>query len=484
MKKIKYNLPIDVINQIYNNEELILRTLETLKYGKTQSTQKHYVYRKEEFLYFAYTRNELKHLTFLGANKLQQINYLSTKHKVHMYKQLMSILKLKDYFNDSEQIEMIREVKVKKTKSKSKSTKTISASKAIEDELIDENNKFEIGCNVSFNKNEEYFEMFNDILRITNNQIKKLQRDIKKTNNKIKLQKLNDKLDGKKKLRKSIRNANKDNFFNDLNPFHHFASRRRQTKLSTIKKEFRNFILINGEVTIIYDIKNSQPVFFANKYKKYLTEETYNYMIDGTFYDIIANELDISRGKAKKIWMNAAYWEKQSYTIYGDEASITNNYSYRLSKIFPDLAELIDNLKRKGIDINAELQFIEAEAVNKISDILKENDVPNLTTYDEFIIRISDKNKFKFIFNNYLTDNNIKLKLSSNEIYDTINLEDVSETIETTKIENNINILEKENDSKNEDFYDRFNRILNTTPTFNEDGKSLLEQHFNQGLYI
>jgi hypothetical protein len=302
----------------------------------------------------------------------------------------------------------------------------------------------------------------------------KLRKQKTRTNDKLKLEKIENKINKLKGYKELFNIINKEggilkNKFNEKI----ITNGRISHYFTTINKEYRNYILLNGYKTDSIDFSNSQPTFLAN-YLMTLSEyntlddvkEFYNQCINGNIYEYIAINGNITRNHAKGLWMKVAYGLPYLQLLDHNEVTIINKKAESFYNLFPNVMLFIDEYKNKDIKNNSLFSTflceLESLVVNPLSKLLIENGYDNITIYDEFIFELSNKENILNIIKKYLNENNIKISIknSSNE----------------SKIESNETILEtKENileelKIKTEEVYiatkeDYFNEIKKYHPT-------------------
>lgn len=265
-----------------------------------------------------------------------------------------------------------------------------------------------------------------------------------------KLEKINNKINKLKGYKDLFNVINKDggilkNKFNEKN----IVNGRVSHYFTTINKEYRDYILLNGNKTDSIDFSNSQPTFLANHLmtlEEYNTKqdviEFYNQCITGNIYEYIGEQLNITRTDTKELWMKVAYGLPYLQILSNDEVTVINKKTESFYNLFPNVIKFIDNFKNKDIKDNSLFSTflceLEASIVNKLSDLLIENGYDNLTIYDEFIFELKDKENVLNIIKSYLKENNIKIniKINSNESIiktDIVNQEVIKTSSEETK---------------------------------------------------
>lgn len=201
---------------------------------------------------------------------------------------------------------------------------------------------------------------------------------------------------------------------------------RKSSYFTTINKEYRPFIRINGNKVINTDIVASQPTLLANDLMNridYKDKEDvklfYKICTEQDIYKYIADNMNISRDEAKDYWMIVA--KGLQYLVYvGDnEVYEKNKKSKEFFKMFPNVIKFMDSYKDidpsdTGLFSNY-LCKLESKVVNSISELLDELGYINETVYDEFIYEEQNKDKVNKIILQYLMDNNIKVQIKINK---------------------------------------------------------------------
>lgn len=220
------------------------------------------------------------------------------------------------------------------------------------------------------------------------------------------------------------------------------VNNRRMSIFSQCKREFRSLIKIDGKQTTKIDFANSQPAFLANyimteyiKYNRKVTEDIqlfYDLCITGKLYDYVGDKLfNGNREEAKDLWMKAGYGRMSILTV-GDDLIDYNKDGLLFSTLFPNVIKFLDNKKanaEKYSELSTSLQSFEAKLVNKISDYLFEKGIINITIYDEFIVRIDQKELAIEIINEMIKEAGLIIVLKCD-------LDDSNESIIETDIVN------------------------------------------------
>lgn len=269
---------------------------------------------------------------------------------------------------------------------------------------------------------QEYNNLYKQITDMSKETITQLKENQKKLLRNI-LELNKNKKEILKQQNKIIRLQNFIENYNDreFNIKQSTVNDRISSIFTNIDKTFREYILIDGHKTIGIDLINSQPVIFAN----YLINNNIEQLediklfieisIDGTFYDYLAEKLfEKNRDKAKKMWMYGAYGDKTIIQTSGDELIRYNTGSKLIRELFPNVIEIIDKYKKTSYkDFAIFLQKEEAKHVNKLSEILTQNKINNITIYDEFIVGVNNLDKAIEIITEYLKENNLQIKLKT-----------------------------------------------------------------------
>lgn len=196
---------------------------------------------------------------------------------------------------------------------------------------------------------------------------------------------------------------------------------------TTINKEYRDYILLNGNKSDSIDFSNSQPAFLANHLmvlEAYNTSsdviEFYNQCIKGNIYEYIGEQLNVSRDDAKELWMKVAYGLPYLQILSNDEVTVINKKTESFYNLFPNVIKFVDTFKNKDLKDNSLFSTflceLESEIVNPLSDLLIENGFDNLTIYDEFIFELKDKEEVINIVQSYLKEKNIKINIKISSI--------------------------------------------------------------------
>lgn len=182
---------------------------------------------------------------------------------------------------------------------------------------------------------------------------------------------------------------------------------RLHTNFTVLKKVLRtDYVTIDGENVEELDIKNSQPTFLAVLLKEkgfdnvYYDEYNYykNCVKDGQIYELLANELNITREEAKKK-LFYIFFGKNNWKSKCDEA---------FKKFFPNVFQwMVDEkaLMKDHRTIAHQLQKKESNLIydNIIFRIKKE--IPNIklfTVHDSILFPAKHKKKVSEIFYNYV----------------------------------------------------------------------------------
>lgn len=201
---------------------------------------------------------------------------------------------------------------------------------------------------------------------------------------------------------------------------------RKSSYFTYIRREFRPFILINGNKTTNTDIVASQPTLLANDLMNkidYKDKEDvklfYKICTEHDIYEYLTDNMNISRDKAKDYFMEVA--KGLQYLVYvGDnEVYEKNKKSKEFFNMFPNVVKFMDSYKSinpydTGLFSNY-LCKLESKVVNSISELLEESGIITETVYDEFIYEEQYKDKVNKIILQYLIDNNIKVQIKINK---------------------------------------------------------------------
>lgn len=216
---------------------------------------------------------------------------------------------------------------------------------------------------------------------------------------------------------------------------HYFAKKSKKngrltTSLTNLSKIFfeDECISLGGESLKECDLRNAQPCFLAyiledlkrvdfllpkHKYqfpKVILGEDVALFMEqvwDGTFYDVIAEKLDIPRDKVK-IEMFGVFFASNRDT--------NNEFKKLMSEIYPTLMLWVSEFKRlnKSKNFSIMLQRIEARIFLKETlPKVRKHEITVYTKHDCFLCKKSDYNKVRKIIEDSFNDLGLKYQLAS-----------------------------------------------------------------------
>jgi hypothetical protein len=187
--------------------------------------------------------------------------------------------------------------------------------------------------------------------------------------------------------------------------FYHFDNYGRLHTNFTILKSFvrKNFLKINSEDIVEFDIANSQPLFLAkliyDQKSKWVNKEELDLFIylttNGKYYQYLMNN---SNEKNKKII------KEITYKVFFGRNHHNSKYDKFFKSLFPTIHNFIKIYKQTKNDyksLSHELQRMESQfvfnvVIQKIYN-LNEN-IPIITIHDSIITNISNKDIVKTIF--------------------------------------------------------------------------------------
>lgn len=339
--------------------------------------------------------------------------------------------------------------------------------------------------------NNEYQELNNLIIPITFN--KEILKTLKKQRIKYttQLSRLKNKSDSKEykeifKKRKDVNNFkilvelinDQGGFTEEMFNEKHQKSGRISFFITTIKKQYRDYLLLNNENTNTCDVVNSQPAFFSIELMKddfYNTKKDvklfYDLCTTGNFYDYISKELKITRENAKNLWMTVAYGLPYFTTENNEIRDIINKKAKPFFTLFPNVTLALDSiksLKKENKHFSSEkLSKYESKHINKMSEILTNNGITNITIYDEIIYAKKYNNIVKELIKKYITENNLNIQLKySNDNNEIITSNDI-------KTETNM-INQEEKESSLEELITKkdYEELLSTKDWWNKASKN------------
>ena len=425
-------IPTEFIITIDDNKTLIEKVINESKKGKSKASQKHLAYKEEKLIHligYLYERsnnlyNTKKTYNGIPVTALTSIIGFSSTKQTQLHLDILIALKLitrtgkpkAGYSSYDYTVKAVDLFNFTGYKNKELFTKYVFTKHKIKN----------YAGNILLNK------AIQELVRLDTNS----QEYIKIKNNVLALDKQNE------TYIEYIEQHFKNNCFgfqiSDTNG-------RRMSLFSACKKEFRSLLTIDGESITPLDFSNSQPAFLANLIKRTYEEFNIEFTEDiklfiklcsnGTIYDYIGKMLfECDRNKAKDLWMCAGYGH-MSVRVIGDEVVQSNKNGLLFATLFPNVIKFLDNKKDEDSynKVSISLQKAESDFVNKVSDILFENGIINITVYDEFIVKTSDRELAEKIIKNELNKSNLNIilkadKNSSNDIKNETN-----ETILETK---------------------------------------------------
>ena len=179
-------------------------------------------------------------------------------------------------------------------------------------------------------------------------------------------------------------------------------SGRLFSNITSLPKDLRKHLLIEGEETVEIDIRNSQP-FFALALYPSESEERNRYkdlVQSGLFYEKINNCLkkpillndDNARGRLKKRVFKEIFF-----------GHVSEKYSLWIAfkRMFPELATIIETMKA-GHHNQFAIHLQKTEATAIISGVLQEagrRNLPILTVHDSVICRAKDAHEVEKVMN-------------------------------------------------------------------------------------
>jgi hypothetical protein len=205
---------------------------------------------------------------------------------------------------------------------------------------------------------------------------------------------------------------------------------RLTTSLTNLSKIFfkDDCVTLGGESLLENDLKNSQPCLFAyvledlnriddllpnNKYKipkVLLGEDSYIFMEqvwNGTFYDDIANKLNILRDKVKGEMFGV---------FFASNRDTKNEFKKLMREVYPTLMLWVSEFKRLNGSKNFSimLQRIEAEIfLKKTLPKIRRNGIIVYTKHDSFLCKKSDFVKTRKIIETSFDNLGLKYQLAS-----------------------------------------------------------------------
>lgn len=193
--------------------------------------------------------------------------------------------------------------------------------------------------------------------------------------------------------------------------FYHFDTYGRFHSNFTILKSFirKNCLLINDEETCEIDIPNSQPLFLAkimndsnSHWIKKEELELFTYLVkNGLYYQYLVDNLKLKdKSEAKDL----------TYKVFFGKNYSSCTTDQKFIKLFPTIHIYIKLYKKEHGDyrvLSHHLQKLESQLIfNKIGSTLMNlyPDISWITVHDSLIIGKSNRDKIKYIFDQYLED--------------------------------------------------------------------------------
>lgn len=189
--------------------------------------------------------------------------------------------------------------------------------------------------------------------------------------------------------------------------FYHFDHYGRMHTNFTILRSFirKTCLLINNEETFEIDIPNSQPMLLAklidDSMTKWVKKDELEFFKEllryGSFYEFIADRLNIERKEAKKI----------TYKVLFGKNHFNSKADRQFKEFFPTIHNFIKLYKKEHNDYKVlayTLQRNESELIYKriIGEIMKASDVNVITVHDSIIGPSSQRDLITGIFENQM----------------------------------------------------------------------------------
>lgn len=174
---------------------------------------------------------------------------------------------------------------------------------------------------------------------------------------------------------------------------------RIYSNLTSLKKQLRKYVLLNGEKMLMTDLINSQILFSVGVVKNYLRKKNKSstfklsksflrfesLAVSGHFYESLAIASGFELTSA-----NRSQFKKQFFTevFFSKVRCRGGPIKKAFRKLFIDVAKAINQLKKKHhADFAIELQRAEAKAfIDSTLRVLLEKGVPALTIHDSIIV--------------------------------------------------------------------------------------------------
>jgi len=191
-------------------------------------------------------------------------------------------------------------------------------------------------------------------------------------------------------------------------------SNRIHTPITSLRKECRKKLLLKEENTISLDVATMQPLLLGKILEKGIgNNEFSNWMNNGKdIYLLLQKKAKLgSRDEAKKKFFQILYApaNKQLTSIFGLSNWINwiNEFKQKPFTSNPHTTE------KKHSNLAWLLQSEEVKLMFKVWYNLIQNNIPFLSVHDEIIIRKSDYQQAKIIFQAVLKSNFVYFKLNS-----------------------------------------------------------------------
>lgn len=230
-------------------------------------------------------------------------------------------------------------------------------------------------------------------------------------------------------------------------------SGRLHSNITSLRKEYRDYLTIDGEKLIEIDIRNSQSVFLAKRIKKELgsniSYNQYEFIKEaekGTLYDFIA---DLIISKEKDLRDHDEVREEVKLNLqklyFSDDYKHISKFHKLFKDMFPDVLTFINTIKSKsstgGKEFACLLQSLEKRTIlNIILPKAYELGIDALTIHDSFLVKVSQAKELELI----IKEEELPIKIKQHNMS---SIDEILKRIELDKIqtqtEDNISDVDK-----------------------------------------
>jgi hypothetical protein len=199
----------------------------------------------------------------------------------------------------------------------------------------------------------------------------------------------------------TIENIINGNFYASRN----LTNNRLDHNLTGLKKELFKFILLDGEKTTEIDICNAQFAIMSN-IKIFDIDENFREITqNGTLYEFIMNQMEMTRDAAKQYMMTALFGVVQSHPKV-------------LKKLFPRTMNSIAKFKNENGYKSFSVMLQKAESnlmIDGVYNLLTKNKIPTIPVHDSMRVKESDYIKASQLMIDYFIEKNFKCELKSKD---------------------------------------------------------------------